>query len=86
MNIIDKLNENQRNLEERYNSLREKKEILIANIQQTRIDEVYNVLEYIKLKASKLSPTEINILLVHCQNKLNGNIDTIFLKFDREEK
>lgn len=52
--------------------------------------EVDNVLEYVRCysRSQSLQLRKIDTLLCHCQNKLNGNIDSTFLHFDNplEEK
>lgn len=52
--------------------------------------EVNVVLDYVRSysNAHKLKETDIDIYLCHCQNKLNGNINDVFLMFDdpAEEK
>lgn len=52
--------------------------------------EVNVVLEYVRScnTAHKISVTDIDVYLCHCQNKLNGNCNNIFLRFDdpAEEK
>lgn len=52
--------------------------------------EVNVVLDYVRSysNAHKLKQTDIDVYLCHCQNKLNGNCNSIFLRFDdpAEEK
>lgn len=52
--------------------------------------EVHVVLDYVRtyLRSNKLQHSEADSLLCHCQNKLNGNINSVFLRFDNpvEEK
>jgi hypothetical protein len=45
--------------------------------------EVNVVLDYVRSysNAHKLKETDIDIYLCHCQNKLNGNINDVFLTF-----
>ncbi len=43
--------------------------------------EVDTVLDYVRTYSDKLSKDEIDTLLCHCQNKLNGNINSVFLTF-----
>lgn len=47
-------------------------------------EEVGNVLDYVRCyaRARKLNVKDIDDMLCHCQNKLNGNIDSVFLYFD----
>lgn len=40
-----------------------------------RINSVNRVLDYLKSRASLLTPRDIGTYLTHCQNRLNGNID-----------
>lgn len=49
-----------------------------------RIASVCRVLDYIQCvnRAGKLSEIDLDKLLVHCHNKLNGNIDGIELKLE----
>lgn len=52
--------------------------------------EVNVVMEYVRSynNSHKLNEKDIDIYLCHCQNKLNGNINNVFLRFDdpAEEK
>lgn len=48
------------------------------SIHKYRIESVNRVLEYIRFKKIT-DPHELDVLLCHCQNKLNGNIDGIEL-------
>lgn len=49
-----------------------------------RIKSVYRVLDYIRTK--KITDNkELDTLLCHCQNKLNGNIDGIELDLGTDE-
>lgn len=45
--------------------------------------EVNVVLDYVRSysNAHKLKQTDIDVYLCHCQNKLNGNINDVFLRF-----
>lgn len=53
-------------------------------IEEINKSEVNNVLDYIRsyTRMDYISATKIDTLLCHCMNKLNGNIDSVFLKFD----
>ncbi|MCI6480499.1 MAG: hypothetical protein MSA98_10535 [Spirochaetia bacterium] len=48
--------------------------------------EVNEILSYVRSYAAMLSSREIDILLCHCQNKLNGNIDSVFLTLENPKK
>lgn len=48
--------------------------------------EVHEILCYVRSYASILSSREIDTLLCHCQNKLNGNIDSVFLTLENPKK
>lgn len=50
-----------------------------------RIKSVIRVLEYMSRQGDKLTFQEGDDLIVHCLNKLNGNIDGIELNLIREE-
>lgn len=45
-------------------------------------EEVCNILSYVRSYKRKLSEFEIDTLLCHCQNKLNGNLNSTFIKFE----
>ena len=54
-------------------------------IIEYRIKSVYRVLDYIRSK--KITDSKrLDILLCHCQNKLNGNIDGIELDLRSDEE
>lgn len=46
--------------------------------------EVHNVIDYIRCysRSGNISVSDIDTYLCHCQNKLNGNINSAFLHFD----
>ena len=81
-NILKEINKDQRKLKEIYKELDKQKYGLRAEMNKLRMCEVNNVLEFVKLNLNKLDFKEIHTLLVHCQNKLNGNIDNVFLIFE----
>lgn len=84
-NILEEINKDQRKLNEIYKELDKQKDVLRAKMNELRMCEVNNVLEFVKLHLNKLDSKEIHTLLVHCQNKLNGNIDSVFLIFENVE-
>ena len=52
-----------------------------------RIDSVKRVLDYINDKLWKDEiPKNLQVLIVHCLNKLNGGIDNVELNLDKEEE
>ena len=50
-------------------------------IKELRKKEAGNVIEYVRGRLNRLSASRIDILLCHCQNMLNGNIDNTVLTF-----
>lgn len=82
---------------ERYTSLKSEETRLIKEIEERQhrineirteykdlnVAEVNNVLDYVRTYSysDKLSKNEIDALFCHCQNKLNGNINSVFLTF-----
>lgn len=48
--------------------------------------EVNEILSYVRSYAAMLSSREIDVLLCHCQNKLNGNIDSVFFDIKKSKK
>lgn len=56
---------------------------IYADYKTINREEVVNVLDYVRsyTKTNNLQRTDIDSLLCHCQNKLNGNINDIFLTF-----
>lgn len=50
-------------------------------IKELRKEEASNVIEYVRGRLNRLSASRIDILLCHCQNMLNGNIDNTVLTF-----
>lgn len=69
--LIESKYEEIRNLENEIKSIRTECNKLV---HKYRIESVDRVLEYIRLKKIT-DQRELDILLCHCQNKLNGNID-----------
>jgi len=59
---------------------------LQQDLNAYRKTSVYRVLDFIAYGVERLNPSTIRTLLVHCMNKLNGNIDGIecTLKYDKE--
>lgn len=55
-------------------------------IRTYREESVYRVLEFIKNEYKKGRVCDLDTLLTHCQNKLNGNIDGIELSLDEYHK
>ena len=49
---------------------------------QYRINSVNRVLDYLRIRASLLTPRDIDTYLCHCQNKLHGNLDGLELILD----
>ena len=90
--VIDICNNKADSLKEAYHEeiellkkeIKEKTELLEKNKVASRISEVYNVIDYLRSYHKKLSDTEIDTYLCHCQNMLLGNIDGIVLHFDKE--
>lgn len=76
----DKLREEIRTRENRIKVIREE----YKDLNKAEVD---TVLDYIRsyTRAGTLSKDDIDTLLCHCQNKLNGNIDSIFLQFNNTE-
>ena len=92
---------NKRDLECKYNAIRTKKidrdryidlsesldKQITIDTYRYRIDSVERVLSYINYKLfKKETPENLDDLIVHCLNKLHGNIDSIELDLDGEEK
>ena len=68
----ERINERLREIKEEYKRL--------------NIEEVNNVLDYVRTYRKIITPHDIDMYLCHCQNKLNGNIDSIFLTFEDPKK
>lgn len=68
-NIKDKMNETE-------NTLAELRRDYVGSLATYRMKSVDRVLEYIR-GAKITDKHELDTLLCHCQNKLNGNIDGI---------
>lgn len=62
------------------------KEVKINQLQY-RIQSVYRVLEHINDKCWKKEEIkELHTLIVHCLNKLSGNLDGVELKLEEEKQ
>lgn len=55
-----------------------------AEYKELNKAEVYNVLDYVRsyFYSGAISKGDLDMYLCHCQNKLNGNINSVFLRFD----
>ena len=71
-----------RDLEERANEMRKEYQ---QEVVAYRIHSVNRVLEFIRF-AKITDERELDNLLCHCQNKLNGNIDGIEIELVKEEE
>lgn len=76
----DKLRKEIKERQERIDAIREE----YKDLNET---EVNNILDYVRcyVRSGKLEVNEIDTLLCHCQNKLNGNINSVFLAFEEPE-
>lgn len=74
INTQKKLYEEYDDIVDRINSNKER-------IKELRKEEASNVIEYVRGRLNRLSASRIDILLCHCQNMLNGNIDNTVLTF-----
>lgn len=65
----------------------ERIDVIRAEYKDLNRTEVKNILDYVRcyVRSGKLEVNEIDTLLCHCQNKLNGNIDSVFLTFEEPE-
>lgn len=90
-NLNDTLRNRYMLLEAEELRLREEIEQCKKRIEEIKTDykylneaEVNIVLEYVRnySRTHKLNEKDIDVYLCHCQNKLNGNINSIFLSFD----
>lgn len=54
-------------------------------IKELRKKEAENVIQYVRYRLKKLSFQKVDVLLCHCQNMLNGNIDNTVLKFSEDD-
>lgn len=91
--VIDICNEKAKELERHYKTLQSRKAQLKQELEKIeyeemclRNEEVKNVCEYVRTYTSLgvLNNKDIDIYLCHCENVLNGNLDGIFLTFDKE--
>lgn len=90
---IDVCNNKAEELEKRYNKLQNRKAQLLAELEKIerevlylRAEEVNNVCDYLRTysQAGTIDKRDIDTYLCHCQNMLSGNIDGIFLKFEKK--
>lgn len=53
-----------------------------------RMSEVDYVLDHVlqKMRSDSINKKDIDTYLVHCMNKLHGNIDSVVLNFEEENK
>ena len=72
-------------LEQKHNA-EEMIEYVNEQLEKYRKDSAHRVIEFVAWYSSKLTEKEINCLLVHAMNKLNGNIDGIELDLEYYKK
>ena len=95
-NLNNKLRDKYISLETEERQLREEIRRREERIEEIRAEykdlnkaEVNVVLDYVRsyVRQNKLKENDIDTYLCHCQNKLNGNINSTFLSFtDPEEE
>lgn len=85
-NTIQTLQRRYNELDKQLEKLRKDADRITEKISEIRREykdlnkaEVHEILSYVRSYAARLSPSEIDTLLCHCQNKLYGNIDSVFL-------
>lgn len=49
-----------------------------------RINSACRVLDFLRSNIKNIKPNQLETYLVHCMNKLNGNIDGIELSLEKE--
>ena len=77
------------NIKDRRDEIRESEKILKYNLLDYRIKSVHRILEYINSlcwKADNKEMREVHNYIVHCLNKLNGNIDGVELTLNENEE
>lgn len=96
--VYESCNKRNTKLRDKYIELEAEEKRILEEIKrhEERLDEIYdnykiinreevvNVLDYVRsyTRTNNLQQTDIDSLLCHCQNKLNGNINSVFLTFD----
>ena len=86
MTIKEKVRKSQEVLEKEYKAIERRRQELkreIINIEsdliEYRIKSAKRVIDYVAYNTEKLSHRDIQLYLVHCLNKLNGNLDGLEL-------
>lgn len=92
-NTIQTLKSRYNELDKQLEKLRKDAERITEKISKIRREykdlneaEVQAILSYIRSYAARLSSSEIDTLIFHCQNKLNGYIDSVFLTLKNPKK
>lgn len=82
-NKYQSLEAEERQLREEIRQHERRIEEIKAEYKDLNKAEVYVVMEYVRSysRAHKLNENDIDTYLCHCQNKLNGNINSTFLSF-----
>jgi len=73
-------------LEKIQNNIKELQEALVSKQLNYRINSVRRVLKHLRDYHTQLNGSDIDIMLCHCQNKLNGNIDGVEMALDFHNK
>lgn len=88
MRQFDVCNERAKDMEKRHAAICRREENLRRELAalsderaRLRIEEVHNVMDYVRTYANSLEVNDVDNYLCHCQNKLAGNIDGCFLTF-----
>ena len=80
--LYEELNAAKNEIETRKNQLQNEINQYNKALMEYRIKSVYRVLGFMSWDTQRLTYDHIQLLLVHCMNKLNGNIDGTELKLE----
>lgn len=93
MTIKEEVRKSQEVLEKEYKAIERRRQELkreIINIEsdliEYRIKSAKRVIEFVARNNEKISPRYIETYLVHCLNKLNGNIDGVELTLGQSDE
>jgi len=73
-------------LEKIQNNIKELQEALVSKQLNYRINSVRRTLDYMRSYHKQLNNSDIDTMLCHCLNKLNGNIDGVEMALDFHNK
>jgi glutamate mutase epsilon subunit len=84
LNIYESIEDKKKDRDEHIHYVQSLEKEIQKDILEYRIDSVSRVLDYIHTELALKKSLDLDTLITHCCNKLNGNLDGIELKLGGE--